>query len=672
MNVRTLTPLALLVAAVVFAGCSGAPQEDVTDQTPEALNNGGGGGPPVWKSDPCADPNLKATVHDTNNDHVFVGTNGPDVIIGTDAHDVIWGNGGNDIICARGGADEIHGGSGDDYIDGGAGNDTIYGGDGDDVIHGRAGGDDIHGGAGDDILYGDLLDDTLWGDSGDDLLIGGHGTDVMHGGEGNDYLRGDTGNDSFFGGPGTDVASFMTAMPPGDPEPGFDHAMDGIDGEIVNFNDPCIQKDDPTQAHHQGCAYGDGKNEPLDDIEVIVGSPYNDHFISAHENHKFVGGFGDDKFDVPSKADVVDGEGHDTFHGQPFGKPGAAPAAGHVAVMVDNHARDFGLVVMGTTDKDHLVIHPNGKRIEVNGNDGTKLDAIGKLCHQKGQSNVICDVPHTLRYVAAYGGDGADHITLQGNFPRDFTGHINGGRDNDVLTGGDEQDVIFSGVTGNDWLYGNGGDDALLSESELTINRAKLKGQVTYTDGADHLFGGDGNDQLVSDFPCGGHEYSGGAGVDIAGFARSGKLPLWAQLAQWGDNPSIKTAFYGHAYNPQSNKYNGAYCDASQGTTLHPDLEVLEGSSADDVLYGNDNGNIIWGRQGDDEIHGLGGDDELFGLGDNDKIYGEAGNDVLHGGDGFDELYANDGQRDILLCEKGGGREMSADGHDEITGCKYH
>ena len=242
-----------------------------------------------------------------------------------------------------------------------------------------------------------------------------------------------------------------------------------------------------------------------------------------------------------------------------------------------------------------------------------------------------------------------------------------------MLTGGDEQDVFFSGITGEDWLYGNGGDDALLSESEPSFNAAKLTQNVPYIDGADHLFGGDGNDQLVADFPCGGHEFSGGTGIDIAGFARSGNLPIHAQLAQakattrpskcrFTDMHTIRRAVPG---------YNGAFCTVAQGTKFHPDLEILEASSANDLLYGNDENNMIWGREGDDEIHGLEGNDHLMGLDGNDRIYGEGGEDVLEGGAGNDQLFGADGgDRDLLICGSNGGHAMSRDVQDIITGCK--
>lgn len=669
---RVLTKAVLFAVTLALGACTGG--DEVSTGT-EALDHGAGDGPPVWKDDPCADPNIKTSpgVQVTEKDgiHYFFGTDGDDVIVGTDGRDVIWGNAGNDVICARDGEDEVHGGDGHDYIDGGAGNDVLYGGDGNDVIHGRAGSDEIHGGDGDDILMGDILDDKIWGDDGDNLLIGGHGTDELHGGKGNDFLRGDTGNDSFFGDEGEDVVSFMTSMPPGDGDPIHSKFSTDIDGVIVDFTDPCVDDNDPQHTKHDGCAYGDGKGEPLDGIEVVVGSPYNDHFISGGDQ-KFVGGFGDDKFNVPHKSQIVDGAGNDTWNGQPFGGGGGGPAPGRVWVFVDGHDRDLGVVVVGTPGADHLTIHPNAQnQLVVNGSGGTKLDT-NQSCHQTSDTTVTCDIPHTLRWVAAYGGDGDDEITFQGKFPRDFTAHANGGPGNDKLHGGDEQDVLFTGISGEDWLWGNGGDDALLSESEPSFNHDKLSKNLPYPDGADHLFGGDGNDQLVSDFPCGGHEYSGGAGIDIAGFARSGKLPIHAQLAQLGDNPSTKMPFYGHAYNPQIAANTGAYCTVGQGTWFHPDLEILEGSSSDDLLYGNDNDNIIWGRDGDDEIHGLGGNDHLYGLQGNDRLYGDDGEDTLEGGSGFDTLYGGgDNTRDILLCGPDGGKVGSSDPKDEITGCKY-
>ena len=228
-------------------------------------------------ADPCQDPAIRKKVNvkaDPDNPHRFVGTNGDDVIFGTNGNDIIFGNGGDDLICGL---------DGDDYIDGGDGNDRIFAGAGDDIVHGRGGSDIIWGGPGADILFGDILDDELHGEAGNDILIGGHGTDILDGGDGNDFLRGDTGNDTFIGGDGYDIASFATALPPGQPEIKADGTPSNIDGVRITFEGKC---------DGGGCADGDGGNEPLHGIEKIIGSSFNDLIVPNGQDVQ--GGFGND------------------------------------------------------------------------------------------------------------------------------------------------------------------------------------------------------------------------------------------------------------------------------------------------------------------------------------------------------------------------------------------
>jgi Ca2+-binding RTX toxin-like protein len=144
---------------------------------------------------------------------------------------------------------------------------------------------------------------------------------------------------------------------------------------------------------------------------------------------------------------------------------------------------------------------------------------------------------------------------------------------------------------------------------------------ATYTDGPDELRGGPGDDQLVTDYPCGAHFNSGGPGKDIAGFARSGKFDLNAQLA---GGASIEKSFHGMAYNPQ-------LCGLGKATKFDDDLEILEAADGNDELWGNDVRNIIWGREGNDHIHGLGGNDTLEGLLGEDSVWGGAGDDEITG-----------------------------------------
>jgi Ca2+-binding RTX toxin-like protein len=509
-------------------------------------------------ADPCK--SLKATVKHVQGDaHRFVGTNARDIIIATPGDDVIFGNGGDDVICGLGG---------DDYIDGGNGRDAIFAGPGADIVHGRAGSDRIFGGPGPDTLFGDTLDDQIFGQEGNDVLIGGHGTDVLDGGNDNDFLRGDTGNDTFDGGAGYDIASFATALPPGQPEVKADGSDNPIDGIAITM----------------GSSDGDGGNEPVRDIEQITGSPFTDRINGVVDTP------------VPLGQAYVD-----------------------VTKKPNGDIAEVGVIVLGTDGPDNLSIVGNDNHI-VNIRGGVTA---GTGCTQT-TTGVRCDLGNApFRFVSVWGGKGADTIEIVGDFPREFEAHASGGEGSDHLMGGEQQDVFFTGISGNDHLEGRGGDDALIGESHHTLKWADgdRPEAAQYDDGADIFDGGEGNDQLVVDYVCGGHRYIGGPGFDIAGFARSGKHAINAQL---GGPAKTKTQWWGFAANMD-------LCGSLQNrwtsfrTGEGADLEVLEASDGPDNLWGDDGPNVIWSRGGGDRVYALGGDDE---------IRGADGRDVLDGGSG--------------------------------------
>jgi Ca2+-binding RTX toxin-like protein len=533
--------------------------------------------------DPCQDPAIrrKINVHAQPNDpHRFIGTNGDDVIFGTPGNDVIFGNGGDDVICGL---------DGDDYIDGGDGRDVIDAGPGDDIVHGRGGSDHIWGGPGNDILFGDILDDHLYGEDGNDILIGGHGTDVLDGGNGNDFLRGDTGNDTFIGGDGYDIASFATALPPGQVEVNDDGTVNPITGVNIKLDGGCAS---------EGCANGDGGEEPLHGIEEFVGSSFVD------------------RIDAPGKV-VRAGTG--------------APAMSVFVDKVTNPAGtvvDLGVVVLGGPGNDNIQIFGSDGNVKV---VGAGLTA-GPGCEVVTPGTIHCSVPSggPFHYVLAYGDAGNDTIQFFGTFPREFEAHASGGTGSDHLIGGDEADVLFTGPDGADWLEGGDGDDALLSESHHIGPKWKDDDRpevADYHDGPDRLDGGSGNDQLVADYVCGGHRYIGGPGFDIAGFARSGKHGIHAQLGK-PTAPARQSKWYGFAANMD---LCGSRPDAwtSWKTGADGDLEVLEASDGPDYLYGTDENDVIWGRGGGDHIWGYEGDDEILGADGRDVIDGGGGNDTI-------------------------------------------
>ncbi|MGE5186265.1 MAG: calcium-binding protein [Acidobacteriota bacterium] len=541
--------------------------------------------------DPCLDKAIRKriNVHASPGDaHLFVGTPGNDVIFGTPGNDRIFGGGGDDVICGL---------AGDDYIDGGDGKDAIDAGPGNDVVHGRGGSDYIWGGDGNDVLFGDILDDHLYGEDGDDILIGGHGTDYLDGGAGDDFLRGDTGNDTFIGGPGYNIASFATAMPPGQVEVNDDGTPNPITGVHIKLDGGC---------NSEGCANGDGGEEPLHGIDAFYGSSFVD------------------RIDAPGKQ-VRAGTG----------KP-AMSAFIDTAVDRNGKIVDLGVVVLGGPGNDDIQIYGSEGNVKIVAAGMTA----GEGCTAVDATTIRCSITDYLathahrsspwHFVLAYGDAGDDHIQFFGNFPRDFEAHASGGPDNDHLIGGDEADVLFTGPDGTDWLEGGAGDDALLSESHhigpdwKNDDRPEVS---KYHDGADRLDGGPGNDQLVVDYVCGGHRYIGGPGHDIAGFARSGRHGIHAQLGG-PTRAARQTAWYGKAANMDLCG-NQPEAWTSWKTGKDADLEVLEASDGPDYLWGDDENDTIWGRGGGDHIWGLDGDDTILGADGRDVIDGGGGNDTI-------------------------------------------
>ena len=585
---------------------------------------------------------LRATIVGTEHADHIVGTAHTDVIVGLGGDDVIEGMGGDDVICSGSGDDLVRGGPGDDYIDSGAGSDTVFGDDGRDTIHGRMGGDWLHGGPGNDRVFGDVLDDHLFGDDGDDLIVGGHGTDEMNGGPGDDWMRGDTGNDTFNGGEGNDTASFATDRPPGQPATvGTPPVANPYNGEYVNL------------ALGSGNAFGDGAAEDTSSIEHVIGSPFRDRLF-GNGSAVLEGGYGDDYYQTTGGDQVIATFGNPTCnHVACPGIPRRAERPTTLFVYLDAHVRDTGLVVLGTLGDDDATISMACDGVHVVSNNRAPI-SIGPGCDftSAAHTEVRCALTHRLNYVLAWGDNGNDIFTMGNDFPDDMTSILDGGEGNDILRGGDGQDILFGGMTGDDEMDGNEGDDALMSLSYPAEHGVQ---GAAYTGGSDTMRGGPGNDQLVSDYPCGAHVFSGGPGWDIVGFARSGEFDIHAQLGGPSANPM---PYHGRAFNP-------ALCPDFDrfGTRIDGDLEVLEGSQGNDILVGDDTDNTIWGRLGNDTILGQGGNDILDGLDGNDEIFGGAGQDVMSGGQGANQIHAADGEHDFeISCGAGGHADV--DSHD--------
>lgn len=155
--------------------------------------------------------------------------------------------------------------------------DTVLAGDGNDRVLAGNGNDVISGQGGDDTLFGEANDDSLDGGAGNDALDGGTGNDSLSGGDGDDTLIGGAGADALNGGNGFDTA---------------DYSASGA-GVVADL------------AAGKGSG-GDAAGDSLSSIEKVIGSGFDDRFVSGAAADSFAGGAGIDVVDYSGSASAVD------------------------------------------------------------------------------------------------------------------------------------------------------------------------------------------------------------------------------------------------------------------------------------------------------------------------------------------------------------------------------
>jgi Ca2+-binding RTX toxin-like protein len=174
------------------------------------------------------------------------------------------------------------------------------------------------------------------------------------------------------------------------------------------------------------------------------------------------------------------------------------------------------------------------------------------------------------------GSLGFVHIMTRIFDPRTQAVTVEGSTVNDIYHGSEHSGDILRGREGNDTLSGAAGDD--------------------------HLFGGIGGDRLV-----------GGAGKDTASYADA-DAAVKVFLHKIADNTGYAAG----------DSYDG--------------IEVIDGSTFNDLLEGDANDNQFWANDGNDTLNGGAGNDTLKGAVGSDLLYGGAGADYFEGGEGRDYL----------------------------------
>jgi len=500
--------------------------------------------------------------------------------------DMVWGSSYGDSLTGNAGDQEFMPGEGSDTVDGGADWDRV-------TYFALEGGIEVTWDAGNSQW---LVSSTDAGSTWEDTLTnveeieGAAGDDSFTGGDGDDYFSGWSGANTFNGGAGEDTVSYEE-----DPA-GIQAALS--DDYVIN---------------------GWGETDYVaDDIEVIIGSDYDDTLDGDYNDNVFYGGDGADSFGYIYGADSLYGEeGDDTF-------------------TLDGTV-DSGTVIDGGDDTDTVLLEGTGTldltdlatvdNIEVLGiNGGLIAQLSGSLLNGRDwKLKGLSDSGNiaTLSVILA-AGDVVDlsHLDLTDWNYFDAISVL-GSTGDESVTGSDHGESM-SGGAGADTLIGNGGRDTLVG------------GQ-----GNDYLSGGDGNDLIMAygglDTNTGGNSdtIDGGAGTDTLTDTTSIDFSnMTLSNIEVIEIPDYETFTLAASQVCGS----GLEFDGTANATL-----LIQGTSGDDTLYlsGVDFSYMLgtWSVNmgaGNDVVYGSENADVINGDAGNDTIQGMAGDDVLNGGDGAD------------------------------------
>ncbi|HEX3608541.1 MAG TPA: calcium-binding protein [Solirubrobacterales bacterium] len=562
----------------------------------------------------------------------------------------------DDTIVVPPGVAEAKGGGGDDTIvaapiaaadscpEGcrlGIGSQTFEGGPGNDVVYGERGNDRLFGGEGDDQLFGGIGDDLLEGGPGDDRLSGGFGADSIDGEGGSDYVRGDGTLDRIFdtGSSGNDTLSYSTGVTPGffdnhSFDPTASKGLPPLNGERGVYLDLA-----GTVGDNGVAPFGGGVDEvEAGAFETVIGTPFSDYIVGSEAGETIYGGGGADAILGRGGNDTLrggaDGDHLDggTGNNDIDGGPGSDHCEGAATETSCESATNKGGVIVRDPSKIVAGLmapeYGGGAQLYLAGSDATDkvtasyspgppasvtfqlgagsapFDTAASAaggCEPPSGNAVICPLAKPLDSIVLAGLGGDDTMTASG-FPASVGVILAGGEGSDSLTGGEEsEDVLADGPDlsgpGNDTLTALGRDDALLNNG-----------------GADHLFGGSGNDLFLSDSICDGDVLDGGAGSERDNAS-------WAKFGS-GIEARIEPGDAGEPGADGAPECPGGTLDKLEG------IEDLEGTTSGDVLYGGSGPNQLLGWEGSDKYFaGAGSDVILANSGDYDPTI-DCGADV--------------------------------------------
>ncbi|MED5606977.1 calcium-binding protein [Pseudomonas sp. JH-2] len=594
-------------------------------------------------------------------------------------------------------------------LQGGAGNDTLTGYASDDRLSGGAGNDRLDAGAGNDWLEGGAGNDSLYGDAGDDTLVGGAGNDYLVGGEGSDVYRfergwgQDTVSNYDRGADRTDALEFGLDIAADDilvSRLGSDLilSLKGSNDRITLSN--YLSNDGNSQYRLEEIRFADGTTWDIERIKTMLlqGGEDNDILTGYASDDRLSGGAGNDRLDAGAGNDWLEGGiGNDSLYGgigndTLIGGAGNDYLVGGEGSDVYRFERGWGQDTVSNYDRgaDRTDALEFGLDIAA---DDILVSRLGSdlILSLKGSNDRI-----TLSNYLSNDGNSqyrleeirfADGTTW--DIERIKTMLLQGGEDNDILTGYASDDRLSGGAgndrldagAGNDWLEGGIGNDSLYGG----IGNDALIGGA----GNDYLTGGQGSDvyrfergwgqDRIDNYDTSTNktdaiEFGADIGADDIQLSRSGD-DLILSLKGSADWITVSNYFNkdaaGHYRLEEIRFADGAVWNTDQVKWLVQQAtegaDRLYGYATADTLGGGAGNDTLYGYGGDDHLAGGAGNDYLSGGADNDRLYGNEGNDQLYGEAGNDHLYGEEGN-DMLDGGAGNDTLVGGAGNDYLTG----
>ena len=617
-----------------------------------------------------------------SKDDVINGGDGDDTISGGNGNDDIDGGDGDDTIEGGAGMDNMiggdHGTNGDtlsyagspqrtsdrtanDYIsgvtvtlNGSASGPGTHAEDDSNAGDTNSGFENLIGSRYNDNLTGEGGANVIKGESGQDQITGGGGADTLEGGDRGDWLTGDSDDFLSYEGSGSvtvdlseranrdlteneqsafgtttttvnDAIKVSGSHATGDIATGFNNVIGGRSSDTLIGDDVANE------------LRGMGGNDTL------TGNGGTDTLIGGEGRDMLRGGAGADTLDGGPGADKLEGGGTQGAEGRDIatydsamegvtvdlsgGNRGRGDAAGDTFTGIEQY--------VGSSHDDTFIAGKDADNINGGGDlNNDEDDGLDTVSYERSEMGVTVDLSNPLQSsadnvnpVGSYArGDtlnsienviGSDHVD---NLTAGDNGSvIDGGKDDDDLTGADGSDVFrFAPGDGEDEV------DLFTPGSGVTHDRIDLSA-FTSIASMDDL---EGEITLLSN----------ATDTDI-------DLPNNGEITLLGVIPG------------QLNPDNFIFHD-----------RPVNGTSSNNVLEGDLYNNTMDGQGGDDRMFGEAGRDILKGGSGDDEMYGGEDNDILNGGEGDDLMDGGPGA-DTFVFEPGNGNDYIMDftsGTDKI------